>query len=252
MLYKRAIGLLAGDAGTKENGGPSRKTIERRALIFWTPFMDRLEARTGRKIKNRREFCRSVSLTASFYLFEKACDESPTSKQVRIAYEKMIQHFDTFRPDLEGLLHTAPAPPAEPLLLASSSDDSGDRYAVENPIEMMKRIREDLDRFDWLLREALGIAREWANDDRRGGNRERFAMKIVIPALGKKYESVIGLRPGVSGEMADGGPFVAFVRDFLELVEPDAPKRSALYKTIKDILREDRAFKGNAASAPRP
>ena len=234
-LYERATGLRPSDAPSEvKDDRLSRKTRERQSLIAWKPFMDGLEARTGRKIKNRLKFCECLNRLAWVYRFENLCEEGPTPKEQLIYYEAMTQHFHDFRTSWELLLHTGPAPIAEPLMLAMRVDGSDDRYATEDPIERMKRMREDLDRFDRLLHKARGIAREVAKPHRRGGRRPRNSRKLIIGVLSKLYEKEIGLRAGTSEA------FVALVRDFFDVVEPGRPKNSGLAQTIKVTLQEYR------------
>lgn len=240
-----------------------------RAEEYWTPLMDRLEARTARKINDRREFCRYLGFITRSYFYEKACHEGPTPKELRIAYETMIQHFDAFRADFDGLLGrgmliVAKPGRSGPFLTALFRDagaepDAADELHTEvlkclKALEPISRIRKDLDWFDRIIHEALGYAREQADNYRRGG-KPRFGMKYVIPNLGRLYERV-GVRAGVSGEMDDGGPFVAFVRDFLETVDPERAKNTQLTDTIKKILRQRRQqrgiIEGDETSAPSP
>ena len=236
-----------------------------RAEEYWTPLMDRLEARTARKINDRREFCRYLGFITRSYFYEKACHEGPTPKELLIAYETMIQHFDAFRADFDGLLGRGTLIVAKPgrsgpfltalFRDAGAEPDAADELHIEvlkclKALEPISRIRKDLDWFDRIIHEALGYAREQADNYRRGG-KPRFGLKLVILQLGTLYEREIGVPPGVSGEVGDGGPFVAFVRDFLENVDPDASKRSALYKTVKDNLREYRTW-GNTTSEETP
>ncbi len=249
-LYERVIGLRApGVSGEIEGGTVSWKAIEQRALAFWAPLMDRLEARTERKIRNRREFCRYIHFIAWVYRFEKRCDdEDPTPKRLRINYGRMTQQFDAFRVEFEcllnyvrvdlgtGLLFVAEPRAAVPLLLALHN-------AVPNPIKRDRRILESLDLIEQVLHDALDRAQKRADLHRHGGNRPRSAMKNTIPRLGRLYKREIGLDPGVSGEVEDGGPFVAFVRYFLEITDPDEANRAALAHTVYNSLKRDRTIR---------
>ena len=255
--------------GENERARRDAERADVRAEEYWTPLMDRLEARTGRKIKNRREFCGELSAITRSYYYDKASHEGLTPKEVRIAYETMIQHFDAFRADFDGLLGRGTLIVAKPgrsgpfltalFRDAGAEPDAADELHIEvlkclKALEPISRIRKDLDWFDRIIHEALGYAREQADNYRRGG-KPRFGMKYVIPNLGRLYERV-GVRAGVSGEMDDGGPFVAFVRDFLETVDPERAKNTQLTDTIKKILRQRRQqrgiIEGDETSAPSP
>ena len=228
----------------------SLEAMAQRALIhyaprgeqpeFWTPLMDRLEDRTGRKIKNRHEFERELNISAFWFGLEEILDEGPTPKETRIIYEEMVQHFDAFRSEFESLLECSlwrPCPTG-PLLKALPIED---RYADNDLTEAINNFTEDLDRLERVLHKALDYAHNLADEDKRGGARKKFALNLVVNHLAKTYSEQIDHRAGTSREVEDGGPFVAFIRDFLDLVEPGKDRKS-LAQTIHGILKSNPRF----------
>ena len=205
--------------------------VELRALELWKPLMDRLEERTGRKIKSHwREFTVSLSfIWVRVYTREKERDERAIPKKLLLAHEELIQHFEHSRRLLESVLDDV-------LYLFGE-----DVLKLAPHLELMMRLKNDHDEFCRFLREDLDDARKHAAKYRRGGRPPRIAIKVAIRLLAGLYEKDIGLRPGVSSEIDDGGPFVDFVRAYLGIIEPDAAKRSQLAATVKDVLRDRRA-----------
>ncbi len=202
--------------------------------------IERLEARTRRKIKNPA-FRVRLKQIAGWYLDDKVCeDKAPTPREFRIEYERLNRCFDAFRAQFIRL-HDPPNFAMPFYYTGRTPDEIADKDCGVSPV--IERIDNDIDQIGLLVHSAFEWACEYADQYRKGGNLpgRRWAFKATLFNLGRLYERAIDLRPGTSVETEDGGPFVAFVRDFLEVVEPGRPKNSGLAKTIKTALRELRA-----------
>ena len=204
--------------------------------VAW--LISRLEKRTRRKIEDHELFRHNCEIYVCCYLRRKAIDNSPTPKQYRIAWERMKRHFDGFRAEFDRLVDSINPhlEYREPFV-----DESGNSYTEG---ELIDRVQEDVDQFDRKLQGALREASIVADGYQQGGRRKPLAFDGLIHFLGEIYYESVGLRPGTSREVEDGGPFVAFIRDILKIIEPDIPKRRALAQTIRASLKRDRASGG--------
>ncbi len=204
--------------------------------------IERLEARTRRKVEDHDLFHARLENIAWEYLQTRVdLDEGPTAKEIRIAYERINNHFDAFYAEFDRVVDFSGFGMALGNALFDVHAPNFSWMVVNDEIE---RLRKDIERIGLVLYKALGEARKIAEVYSQGGNQRRPALKLIIPGLANLYEETVGLRAGTSREIEDGGPFVAFVNDFLDHVEPGMPNRRALAQTVHVALQRERARRG--------
>ncbi len=199
--------------------------------------ISRVEKRTGRKIEDHDHFGQTCGALTWFYLQTKAMDRSPTPKQALKAWERMNRHFDAFRAEFNDLVDRCgfylPLRHVEEYY-----DKSGNSYSADKLIDRTQKSFDQIERT--LLANLRGVARH-ADLYREGGRRKPEAFDDLIHFGGKLYFESVKLAPGTHREAEDGGRFVVFIRDLLEIVDPEKAKAPGLAQSVHASLKRVRA-----------